>query len=908
MLPRTLSFLAACLLFASPAAAVITNFSTDVETAIDNGLAWHAAQGHFDNPSTCPPGGAGDGAGLVALAMLEKREDANQNAVSQGYALAPPADQALLDTAIAYIIGRVAGSPFYAYEDGADLMALSLYWRTGGPDVAGSIAAINEITDRILANQGVHGYWCYSNGLCQDSSTTQLVMSGLAAARAVFLANGDAVRLNALNAATAAARAGYQANGQADGLTPDELGHGYNVGQESSIQQTSSGLWGQIVGGATLNDPDVQSYLRWILNRYSFSSTLAHDHVYTASYYYYLWSATKAFNYIADSLVAPNPGNISPDDLGLVPAGNAPAYPDREVHLDPTTIPRPALFGPEGAGYYNDPNEPARWYFDYAHTLLTQQDGVGRFIPSAGHTVWNACSGQAYAILVLERALGGGCVDTDGDGICDNEDNCPMAPNADQTDSDGDGVGDACEDVCCFVDGHNITIIQYECEERGGLVQAVEMCEEVCCQLCDGETITTSADQCALANGDIVDDAECCPEVCCLMEDGTTAIIHADLCLPNGGLIVADDQCEEVVVCCQLQDGSSAELPEDECHAQGGMGVPAPMCEEVCCFAEEVGYVVASAAECAAHGGQTVDAAWCSDEPICCRLRDGTVAEIAPEECAAQGGQLAPAELCEPQEEICCELDNGVFVNLAPIDCERRGGHQVADDRCVEEVCCRFRDGSVATLSAGICRERGGAPVDIAWCEEVCCKLDAGFATVSMAECRRQGGAPSEPRWCADVCCKLGAGQLLTLPQEACEERGGDVVADVWCEEEPERVCCQRRDGQVGFVGAAECRAGGGRVVPDAWCEEPVCCEMRDGSNRFLPPEECRLVGVQVPDVRCRQVDPVEEAERVAGRKQGLRTDVESGDDGCSAVPGGSGMPGAGWAWLLVLGALRRRP
>jgi hypothetical protein len=35
--------------------------------------------------------------------------------------------------------------------------------------------------------------------------------------------------------------------------------------------------------------------------------------------------------------------------------------------------------------------------------------------------------------------------DSDGDGIPDNEDNCPDDPNPDQTDTDGDGAGDACD-------------------------------------------------------------------------------------------------------------------------------------------------------------------------------------------------------------------------------------------------------------------------------------------------------------------------------------------------------------------------------------------------------------------------------------------------------------------------------
>ena len=38
-------------------------------------------------------------------------------------------------------------------------------------------------------------------------------------------------------------------------------------------------------------------------------------------------------------------------------------------------------------------------------------------------------------------------VDTDGDGICDELDNCPTVANPDQADADGDHTGDVCEDA-----------------------------------------------------------------------------------------------------------------------------------------------------------------------------------------------------------------------------------------------------------------------------------------------------------------------------------------------------------------------------------------------------------------------------------------------------------------------------
>ena len=45
------------------------------------------------------------------------------------------------------------------------------------------------------------------------------------------------------------------------------------------------------------------------------------------------------------------------------------------------------------------------------------------------------------------------CLDDDADSVCNESDNCPTTYNPSQTDTDGDGTGDACESICGDLDG-----------------------------------------------------------------------------------------------------------------------------------------------------------------------------------------------------------------------------------------------------------------------------------------------------------------------------------------------------------------------------------------------------------------------------------------------------------------------
>lgn len=472
-------------------AHAVTPFEVDVGTAIDRGIEWMAGQGAYANPSS-----AGEAAGLPMLALLEKRASSNPGDPPQGYAGASAPDQARLRNVAAYILDRVNETTFYAYRDGNYMFGLSEYARTGGPDksvLAPANAdyqtikqAMDTLVDRTLVAQRKapaypnaidQGYWCYTNAGCEDSSTTQFAVAGLAAAKSFYSSGlsaddpfADPARIAAIDTALALARQAYELNARSGSDNPScanlsatERGHGYQSSYNPSLAQTGSGVYIQLFGGANLNSPNVQAYTEWLRNHYRWQDLDNLGNSWSSlTYWYYLWSSFKGMEFIRQSGVVANPGNLGPADLGTLPAASAPACTVRQENKDPATLARVASFGAGGVGYYA--GESKGQYFDYAHQILSHQcyDGAapingndGFFGCNGAPSSWNNYSRQSYAILVLLRATGGGCVDSDGDGVCDADDNCPLTPNPDQADRDGDGIGDACDTLVCDVDNDN---------------------------------------------------------------------------------------------------------------------------------------------------------------------------------------------------------------------------------------------------------------------------------------------------------------------------------------------------------------------------------------------------------------------------------------------------------------------
>jgi hypothetical protein len=152
------------------------------------------------------------------------------------------------------------------------------------------------------------------------------------------------------------------------------------------------------------------------------------------------------------------------------------------------------------------------------------------------------------------------CEDDDGDGVCNEDDNCPLDANADQLDSDGDLAGDAC-DVCPYdadddIDGDGVCGDVDNCVDDANSDQANA----------DGDSYGDVCDVCPNdanddADGDgICGDQDNCPDDANLDQADFDGDGEGDVCDPDDdgdGIDDGDDLCPDTAA-----SDSDAGVPE----------------------------------------------------------------------------------------------------------------------------------------------------------------------------------------------------------------------------------------------------------------------------------------------------------------------------------------------------------
>jgi len=212
----------------------------------------------------------------------------------------------------------------------------------------------------------------------------------------------------------------------------------------------------------------------------------------------------------------------------------------------------------------------------------------------------NDCSGgvdEGFADLDQDGTAD--CVDKDddNDGVEDDVDNCPLVSNNEQSDSDADGAGDACDDDPLCGDG--LLAAPAGCDDGG--TQSGDGCDENCL-VEDGWSCTGAPSSCAPICGDgIVVGTETC-------DDGGTS--------PGDG-------CDEN---CAVEEGWVCSGAPSNCAASCGDGI------------------LAGAEAC--DDGGTTPGDGCDEN---CAVEEGWVCTGAPSSCAPTCGDgiVAGTETCD---------------------------------------------------------------------------------------------------------------------------------------------------------------------------------------------------------------------------------------------------------------------
>lgn len=156
----------------------------------------------------------------------------------------------------------------------------------------------------------------------------------------------------------------------------------------------------------------------------------------------------------------------------------------------------------------------------------------GKYFPAREHSEIAFENIERVREIVDDRPECFGIVlDADGDGLLDEVDNCPIHPNADQRDLDGDGLGDVCDDD---MDGDGVLNAVDNCLTVPNVDQRDSDSDgrgDACSDDLDGDGIVNANDRCPETpeDRDGWEDADGCPE----RDNDSDGIDDVDDACPN---------------------------------------------------------------------------------------------------------------------------------------------------------------------------------------------------------------------------------------------------------------------------------------------------------------------------------------------------------------------------------------
>ena len=419
--------------------------------------------------------------------------------------------------------------------------------------------------------------------------------------------------------------------------------------------------------------------------------------------------------------------------------------------------------------------------------------------------------------------------DVDGDGVCGDKDNCPDDPNEDQVDLDGDGAGAPCDP--CPGDPHD------DAGDDDGVCGDVDNCPE----RANPEQQDVDQD----GAGDVCDDCPLDPQD---DADGDGVCAPDDTCPDDANPYQTDSDGDGVGDACDaaLSSGGC-------CAAKATPGCAAPACVDSMCAANPHCCLAAWDATCAAAAQVHCEACYasscceqhddtgcddpicqadiCADDPFCCNnMWDGICAGAAENECTVCGGEPV-TDCCVVHGSPSC-ADEGCAALVCELDlycCEETWDASCTDlayDLCVE-VC----------TAGSCCEPHSETGCDDPECQELicpadpfCCETqwDGICANAATSQCPVCGGSPPDPPppFEGPDCC-------ISHDTAGCEDPDCQALI---CAADP--YCCDNHwDGICANAGLQQCAVCEGVVVPgSAFCPNDSC---EDGETCWTCPTDC---------------------------------------------------------------------